>query len=179
MEGFVGVGRFQVGRTDRPGRVCRNKSRMKAGDSSGDGFQFDWDLMQKRISKVRNEEEEREKQYSSNWKSGKAKQEVAAYLKEDYFRRLKLFGPKLISGSHTGSIHMFNLRNAKKEWSAAAHGFEVTALDFNGKYVVSGAVDGTVRLMSSKGEPLKLSSEARHAGRVDSLRIQTLRSSPF
>jgi len=114
MEGFVGVGRFQVGRTDRPGRVCRNKSRMKAGDSSGDGFQFDWDLMQKRISKVRNEEEEREKQYSSNWKSGKAKQEVAAYLKEDYFRRLKLFGPKLISGSHTGSIHMFNLRNAKK-----------------------------------------------------------------
>mmetsp|Transcript_21835 Transcript_21835/g.88922 ORF Transcript_21835/g.88922 Transcript_21835/m.88922 type:complete len:124 (+) Transcript_21835:260-631(+) len=98
MEGFVGVGRFQVGRTDRPGRVCRNKSRMKAGDSSGDGFQFDWDLMQKRISKVRNEEEEREKQYSSNWKSGKAKQEVAAYLKEDYFRRLKLFGPKLISG---------------------------------------------------------------------------------
>jgi len=166
MEGFISGWRFQVGKRDQHRRVCLKNTRMKAGDSAGGGFQFDWELMQKRISEVRIEEEEREKEYSSNWKTGKATQGIAAFLKQDYFRRLKLFGPKLVSGSHTGSIHLFNLQNKKKEWSAAAHGFEVTALDFNGKYCVSGAVDGTVQLMNSKGEPLKLSSEARHAGIV-------------
>eukprot|EP00188_Purpureofilum_apyrenoidigerum_P003897 Plantae.Rhodophyta-Purpureofilum_apyrenoidigerum.ctg4205.p1 GENE.Plantae.Rhodophyta-Purpureofilum_apyrenoidigerum.ctg4205~~Plantae.Rhodophyta-Purpureofilum_apyrenoidigerum.ctg4205.p1 ORF type:complete len:375 (-),score=58.26 Plantae.Rhodophyta-Purpureofilum_apyrenoidigerum.ctg4205:806-1930(-) len=148
----------------------RHTPRAANGLPEGD-FKFDWELMNERIAQTRAKEEARESESIENWKSGEKKTVVVAQLPDDYFRRLKFCGPDLVCGSHTGNIHMQSLRNGKMTWTLSAHVSEVTSIDFDGRTIVSGAVDGSLRVINASGEFANLPLLRNHAGIVTVARI--------
>lgn len=55
--------------------------------------------------------------------------------------------------------------STKQVWTVSAHRAEVTSLDYDGRLIASGAVDGTVRVHSIRGEPTALGTGVQHGGK--------------
>lgn len=100
--------------------------------------QHDWAVLQKRIVAVREREVGNARVTARNWRHGRCSHKVVAVL-EDWVRRIRFSGEIVAVGLFSGQVSLRSLASHAELARFKGHPSEITALDFDGTYLVAGS----------------------------------------
>ncbi|KAI0564221.1 WD40/YVTN repeat-like containing protein [Gracilaria domingensis] len=96
-----------------------------------------WNLLQSRISQLREQEVARDRFIARNWRTGNYRASIVASVHNDFVRKLAFHGEFMAFGTASGSVVFSDLVSGYRIRCDNVHDGQVTAIDYRDGYIVS------------------------------------------
>ncbi|PXF46011.1 putative serine/threonine-protein kinase PkwA [Gracilariopsis chorda] len=139
----------QASSRKKPPLTCSSKPPGQSSDCQDHGDSHpnepSWELLQNRISTLREREVSRNRTIAHNWRTGKYRASIIASVSNDFVRKLAFRGDFMVLGTASGSVVFSDLVSGLRVCSPKVHAGQVTAIDYrDGYFATAGSVDKQV-----------------------------------